>query len=76
MLPCDDWFYDPPAPGAPIHAFAELRQDVVPIVNGLDRLWDGRLGDANDPAIFEVAVPADPARELVALVLEAHKVYY
>ncbi len=43
---------------------------VTAVRNGMDRLVEGKLHDANDPALFECLIAPDPRRELRALTLD------
>jgi hypothetical protein len=71
VLACDDWFEDHPP-----DRVGSLHPGVVPVRNGMDRFFKGEFQDANDPALFEVLVAADPAKELEAIVLRLDKAIY
>ncbi len=71
-LRCDDWFDDNPP-----DSIGTMYPEAVPIINGMDRLFKGEFEDKNDPALFEIILPADPQKELGAIVLDlANAVYH
>ncbi|MBN1421688.1 MAG: CotH kinase family protein [Planctomycetes bacterium] len=64
-IPCDDWLDDSPPTGDG----GDLRPGLAPAIDGLDRIC-GDFVDENDGALFEVAIPTDPARYLVEILLD------
>jgi spore coat protein H len=66
MIHCDDWYDDNPPEDPP----GSLGPGVVAALNGMDRIRSGSFKDRNEPALFEVTIPADPRRVLEALVLD------
>lgn len=71
IIPCDDWYDDLP-PGDPA---GRLQPGVVPALNDLDRLR-GSFKDRNEPALFEVILKTDAARQLKAFVLDPARAEY
>jgi hypothetical protein len=61
----DDWYDD--ADGSGIGG--DLRENLVPAINGLDRICGTSMQFSNDPGLFVWHVPADPTRLLVRIVL-------
>ena len=72
ILPCDDWYDDNPPDGPA----GSVHEGAVPILNGLDRFRHGAYKDKNDAALFEVSLPVDPKKELVAFILEVDQARY
>ena len=66
LVPCDDWFDDS----------GDLQPGVIPVLNGLDRIWLGEFQNVNDPALFNVTLTVDSERELEAFVLETAEAIY
>ena len=70
ILLCEDWYADIEDP------YRVLRSEVVPVINNLDRICGDVFSDVNEVAIFEISLPVDPTRELVAFVLETDGASY
>jgi hypothetical protein len=67
VLHVDDWFDDP---GAALESKrGRPSPDSTPLLNGLDRLLEGKFADANDAAVFETTITVDPRKELVSFEL-------
>ena len=54
----------------------DLRPRPCPSSDGLDRICAGVFQDANEAALFEVSLPADPTKTLVAITLDAHRALF
>jgi len=65
VVRCDDWFED-----IPPNAFGPLGDGVLPIWNGMDRLFAGRFEDTGQAALFEVVLPVRTDADVTALVFD------
>ena len=64
-----DWF-DDPGPESESETGA-LTPDATPLLNGMDRMRQGKFENCDDPALFETSFEVDPRRMLAAFILEA-----
>lgn len=70
-IPCENWFDDRGVfPDANLDLPGDVSSGALPVLDNLDRLYQGRFQDANDPALFDVFVDVDPEKEMVALVFQ------
>ena len=60
-----DWFHDAGRPGP-----ARNRWDVTTAWDRMDRFYEGKFQDVNDPALFDLVLPTDRAKKLEAVIIE------
>jgi serine/threonine protein kinase len=65
MLTCPDWYDDEFTQSGQPYAY--------PVLNGMDRLSQGKFDDANDPAIFELAIVPEPTKTIEGIHLSPAK---
>lgn len=53
-----------------------MRPGAVPVLNGMDRLFERRFQDANTAALFDFLIPVASEKELEAIHLEKDRALY
>jgi hypothetical protein len=75
-LPCDDWFDDMPEEGKVDTVGGLPQPGVIPLLNGMDRIYGGVFHDADEPALFEVVRVTNPGKRLESIVLDWGRALY
>jgi tetratricopeptide (TPR) repeat protein len=71
-VPADDWFDD----AADLRPDRNIQAHSWPLIDGMDRLRQNAFHDCDDAALFEVILPVNSGKELVAVVLNPGKAVF